>query len=63
MVRFGPKPGHDAAPLVYGYLNFPVRELEALLTAASMGQHVSALVKPRYECVRVVAEREPLAAG
>lgn len=60
-LRFRPKAGQDAAPLIYGYLNFPARELEALLTAASMGQYVNTLVKPRYECVRVAAEREPLA--
>lgn len=62
-LQFRPKPGHDAAPLIYGYLNFPPRELEVLLTAASMGQYVNTLVKPRYECVPVAAEREPLAAA
>ena len=62
-LQFRPKPGHDDLSLIYGYLNFPSRELEALLTAASMGQYVNTLVKPRYGCVRVAPEREPLAVA
>jgi hypothetical protein len=62
-LQFRSRPGVDEGPLIYGYLNFPACELEALLTAASMGQYVNTLVKPRYECVRVAVEREPLAAS
>lgn len=55
--------GDDDMPLIYAFVNFPPQELEAFLTAASMGQYLRTTIKPRYECVRVLPEPEPLAAA
>jgi hypothetical protein len=57
------KDDEDGLPLIYGYINVPPQELEALLTAASMGQYANKTIKPRYECVRVLPEPEPLATA
>jgi hypothetical protein len=62
-LQFRGVPGRDGLPVIHGYLNFPHQELEALLTAASMGRYVNDTIKPRYRCVRVLQEPEPLAVA
>ena len=48
--------GHD--DMIYGYVNVPPTELEALLTAASMRQHLNEVVRARHRCVATTAQEE-----
>ena len=44
--------------MVYGFTNVPPAELEALLTAASMRQHLNEVVRARHRCIATTAQEE-----
>jgi hypothetical protein len=47
--------------MVYAFVNVQPPDLEALLTSASMRQHLNWFIRPRFRCVAVTVEEEATA--